>query len=74
MSASINLGNGAIIHLDAVDMVGEPNRQAPDGRFRGVLLSIEAPELGHLVDCTMIPTDKVQLLAESLGLVAAQLP
>lgn len=74
MSASINLGNGATIHLDAVDMVGEPNLQAPDGRFRGVLLTIEAHGLGRVVDCTMIPRDKVQLLAESLGLVAAQLP
>lgn len=65
MSATIHMGNRTAIQLDAV-------KGTPLVTVSGVLLSIEGKYHGDVLNCCLIPLDKVGTVIESLKLVASQ--
>lgn len=74
MSATVRFGPklGAII-LDPLNM-GAVTVQGGSRPIeaKGVLLSLEGSHKDHMVHCILIPLDKVDIVIESLRLVASQ--
>ena len=65
MSATVRLGDGSAIQLDPI--------QGKCGRVTaGVLLTLEGKKHGELLNCGLIPLDRIGAVIESLRLVASQ--
>lgn len=65
MSATVRLGDGSAIQLDPI--------QGKSGRMSaGVLLTLEGKKHGELLNCGLIPLDRIGAVIESLRLVASQ--
>ena len=67
MSATVRLSDGSAIQLDPV----KASRTAPTA---GVLLTLEGKHHGELLNCGLIPLDRIGAVIESLRLVASQVP
>lgn len=65
MSATVRLGDGSAIQLD-------PVRGTTAAPTAGVLLTLEGKRHGELLNCGLIPLDRIGAVIESLRLVAAQ--
>ena len=65
MTATVRLGDGTAISMDPVE--GRPDRVT-----KGVLLSLEGKKHGEVLNCALIPLDKIGAVIESLRLVASQ--
>lgn len=63
MTATVHLGRGMSLHIDAV-------QGTPAAPTRGVLLTLEYPGHGKLLDCGLIPIDRVGAVIESIRLAA----
>lgn len=63
-AATIRLGDGSAIALDAV--------RATQHTTKGVLLTLEGRIPGNVMNCAVIPLDRVRALIASLELVAEQ--
>ena len=65
MSATVRLGDGSAIQFDPI--------QGKEGRTTcGVLLTLEGKKHGELLNCGLIPLDRIGAVVESLRLVASQ--
>lgn len=67
MSCSVRLGDGSAVVFDAIQ-----GRESQLVR-PGVLLTLEGKRHGELLNCALIPTDKVGQVIEALQLVAAEI-
>lgn len=65
MSATIRLRDGSAITLD-------PVKGTPAAPTSGVLLTLEGRHHGELLNCGLIPIDRIGAVIESLRLVASQ--
>lgn len=65
MSATVHMGNRTAIQFD-------PVKGTPQLIAAGVLLSIEGKHHGVVLNCCLIPLDKVGAVIASLQLVAGQ--
>lgn len=64
MSASIRLNAGTAIVFDAIKQTGATPR--------AVLLTLEGKTPGQIMNCAIIPLDKIRAVIASLELVASQ--
>lgn len=65
MSATVRLSDGSAIQLDPI----KGTLAAPT---RGVLLTLEGKRHGEMLNCGLIPLDRIGAVIESLRLVASQ--
>ena len=65
MSATVRLNNGNAIQFDEVKGVAQRE-------VSGVLLSLEGKYQGEILNCLLIPLDRIETVIESLRLVASQ--
>lgn len=65
MSATVRLGDGTAVAFDAI-------QESPHKLTRGVLLTLEGRTPGDVLNCALIPMDKIGAVIASLQLVAAQ--
>ncbi len=65
MSATVRLHAGSAIKFDPVN-------GTPTSPTRGVLLTLEGKRHGELLNCGLIPLDRIGAVIESLRLVASQ--
>lgn len=65
MSATVRLGDGSALVMDPI--MGTAGRIAS-----GVLLTLEGRTHGEVLNCALIPLDKIGAIIESLRLTASQ--
>ncbi len=64
MSASVRLNQGTAIVFDAI--------KETQSTQRGILLTLEGKTPGNVMNCAVIPLDKIRAVIASLELVASQ--